>query len=229
MTESEEMYLLSIARLIEDGADRPVPLAQLAEAMEIAPVSANQMIRKLGEAGLVTYIPYKGADLTLEGQHRALQVLRRRRLWEVFLVERLQISPSGAESIVCRLEHIIPEEAAERLASFLGYPAFSPQGKPIPESQSAGPVQPGIALTQLRTNHEGQIVRIETDEAARSFLASQGIQPGGKVAVLACGQGGDLLVETEPGGRVSLAEALASQIWVEETSCVTRSSNKSHF
>ncbi len=180
MTESEEMYLVSIARLIEEGADRPIPLSQLAGAMEIGPVSANQMIRKLGDSGLVTYIPYKGADLTPEGQQMALQVLRHRRLWEVFLVERLQISPASAEAIACRLEHLIPEEAAERLASFLGCPVFSPQGRPIPESQTADRIQPGIVLSQLLTNHDGQIVRIETDEAARSFLAGQGMMPGVK-------------------------------------------------
>jgi DtxR family Mn-dependent transcriptional regulator len=219
MSESEEMYLVSIARLIEEGVERPVPLSQLADEMDIAPVSANQMIRKLEEAGLVSYIPYKGADLTPEGQQLALSVIRHRRLWEVFLVEHLKFTPAQAESLACRLEHVLPEEAAERLTSFLGHPLSNPQGKFIPPAQPGALFRPGIALSRLMVDLESQILAIETDLAARDFLASQGVLPGKRVLVLARSGGGDILVETGNDKRISVSEKLASQIWVEDPVC----------
>ena len=80
ITESTEMYLLRIALLSEEGD--PVPISQLAEELDISPVSTNQMCRKLEEKDLVEYQPYKGVTLTLQGEVIALRVLRKRRLWE---------------------------------------------------------------------------------------------------------------------------------------------------
>ena len=77
MSESEEMYLITVARYVEDGYEGPVPLSRLAERLSVAPVSVNQMIKKLEEAGLVDYIPYKGVVLTATGRRTARSVLRR--------------------------------------------------------------------------------------------------------------------------------------------------------
>ena len=132
LSESEEMYLVTIARLVESGQSAPTPVAQLACELAIAPVSANQMIRKLEEVKLLYYTPYKGVELTEAGWQAALDILRHRRLWEVFLVEKLHYTPQEAEVLACRLEHNLPPEAAARLAAFLGHPTSSPQGHPIP-------------------------------------------------------------------------------------------------
>jgi Mn-dependent DtxR family transcriptional regulator len=137
MSESEDMYLLTVAKLVEAGAQAPIPVSRLAQELSIQPISANQMIRKLEEAGWLRYTPYKGVELTQEGEGLALRTLRHRRLWEVFLVENLQLSLDEADEMACRLEHILPAEVAERLAGFLGYPATSPRGKPIPDLAAA--------------------------------------------------------------------------------------------
>ena len=91
MTEAAEMYLLRIALLAQD--QEPVPISRLADALDVSPISANQMCRKLETRGLVTYQPYKGVTLTPKGKHIALQVLRKRRLWEVFLGSKLGLDP----------------------------------------------------------------------------------------------------------------------------------------
>ena len=127
------MYLVAIAKLNERGYKSPVALAKVANELEILPVSANQMIRKLEKYGLVTYTPYKGVELTVAGSQIASQILRQRRLWEVFLVEHLRCTINEADEITCRLEHIFPEAEAERLAEFLEYPRVAPSGNLIPD------------------------------------------------------------------------------------------------
>jgi len=214
-TESEEMYLLTIARLIENGVQPPVPISQLASELNIGAISANQMVRKLEDCGLVTYAPYKGVELTEDGQQAALRVLRHRRLWEVFLVECLQFTPAEAEGQACKLEHVFPDDAAERLAHYLGYPASSPQGKAIPASGSQTVLTSFTCLANLSAGGGGLVRQISTDPAARAFLAGQGIVPGSQLMVLAASQSGNLLVESAEGGSTHLSTALAQAIWVQ--------------
>ncbi len=215
MTESEEMYLVTIARLKEDGRQGYVPLSELSAELDILPVSTNQMIRKLEEAGYVSYVPYRGVDLSLEGRRLALQVLRHRRLWEVFFVEQLKIAPLEAHALADRMEHIVPMEATERLAAFLGNPVLSPQGEPIPGSQSDFSLLEGIPLNQLKVGDDGEINQVMDKPAARAFLTSEGILPGAKIHVLAIGDSGAILLKTGSGKSVHLSAELACAIFVK--------------
>jgi DtxR family Mn-dependent transcriptional regulator len=214
MSESEEMYLVTLAALKEAGRQAPVPVSQLAQELSIQPVSANQMIRRLEEAGLVSYWPYRGVALSPEGERQALRLLRHRRLWEVFLVEHLKLRPASANELACRLEHIIPDEAAERLADFLGDPAVSPEGKPIPTSSVAlDEDETTIPLNQLEVGQEARVVRLQVDEASGNFLAEAGLQTDIPIRVLGTGDSGSILVGLE-GRRIHLAPELAEGIWV---------------
>ena len=120
MSESEEMYLISIAQLNEAGVASPIPLSQLASALQVQTVSVNQMVRKLEDAGMVVYTPYQGVELTPPGKQAAASVLRKRRLWEVFLVESLHLATEEAEAAACRLEHLLSDKAVKRLSEYLG-------------------------------------------------------------------------------------------------------------
>ena len=211
MSESVEMYLLRIALLQED--DRPVPISVLAEELAVSPVSANQMCRKLAERDMVAYEPYRGVTLTLQGEAVALRVLRKRRLWEVFLAEKLGVEAHLAEEMACRFEHVTPDVLAERLAGYLGNPALSPQGEPIPASVGSAIRRPRMPLLQIPAGHCGQIVGIAGDEAARSFLRTQGVAPGAILRTLATASDGSMLVST-PVGQVTLAAELVQLIEV---------------
>jgi len=213
LTESEEMYLVTIARLVENGADTPVSISLLAHEMQIAAVSANQMVRKLEECDLVRYYPYKGVSLTEYGEAAALRVLRHRRLWEVFLVENLQFTPAEAEHQACRVEHVFPDEAVERLAGFLGHPTESPQGKPIPTPDETVSLDSGIRLSALPAGQSGLVRQLAASPEARLFLANLGIKIGESVTVLASAQNGALLLSAS-GGSTHLAAQLVDSIWV---------------
>jgi DtxR family Mn-dependent transcriptional regulator len=136
-TPREEMYLITLAVAEEDGRPAPLPLAGLAQSLGISPISANQMVRRLEERGLVEYHPYHGVTLTAAGRRAAGRVLRGRRLWASFLAGRLGYSPAEADALACSLEHVTPPEAADRLARFLGDPGATPWGEPIPASSQA--------------------------------------------------------------------------------------------
>lgn len=197
MSESVEMYLLRIALLQDE--DRPVPISALAEELAVSPVSANQMCRKLEERGMVHYEPYKGVTLTLHGEAVAMRVLRRRRLWEVFLAERLGLEPGQAEEIACRFEHVTPDGLAERLASFLGNPTLSPQQEPIPPSIGAAVRRPRLVLSALPIGQQGQVCQVAADEPVRDFLRAHGVAPGAAIRVLASAGDGGLLIEAVNG------------------------------
>jgi DtxR family Mn-dependent transcriptional regulator len=214
LSESEEMYLATIARIQEAGQPGPVPLSHIAGEMAVLSVSANQMVRKLEEAGLVTYTPYKGVDLTGVGEREASRILRHRRLWEVFLVERLHYTPPEADQLACRLEHTLPSEAAERLAEFLGNPVESPQQLSIPAAHAQHPMMHTIPLNTLRLNQTARVIEIACDAAGRSFLDLQGIRSGARLCVLASADRGEVLVQSEQGCSVLMAGTLAQAIRV---------------
>ena len=209
MSESVEMYLLRIALLQDE--DRPVPISALAEGLSVSPVSANQMCRRLEERGMVHYEPYRGVTLTLQGEAAAMRVLRKRRLWEVFLAEKLGLEPQQAEEIACRFEHVTPDGLAERLAGFLGNPTLSPQQQPIPPSIGTAVRRPRFPLSGLGVGLQGLVATVEGNVASLVFFRDQGLAPGASVKVLAAAANGSMLIEV--GNRqLALSPELARQI-----------------
>lgn len=209
MSESEEMYLITLAKLAERGVAGPVPLSVLAAELAVLPVSANQMVHKLQKEGVVEYLPYKGVALRTEGLQRANRTLRRRRLWELFLVDKLAMGFAEADRLACRLEHLGTEEVTERLDAFLGHPQLSSQGLPIPaaEADELGEKP----LTQRTAGRDYAVKRID-DDAVRSYLAGQGVNQGAQVRLLAVSARGDVLLEAHGEGFELAAEAAQAVI-----------------
>src|SRR5690606_25434297 len=124
LSESTEMYLKAMSEL----GDRDVAIARVAERLNVTNVSANEMMRRLGEQGLVTHTPYKGVTLTKQGREVAANVIRRQRLWEVVLYEHLNIEWAKVYELACSLEHATAPEVTEALAEFLEHPETCPRG-----------------------------------------------------------------------------------------------------
>jgi DtxR family Mn-dependent transcriptional regulator len=211
LSESMQMYLVTIARLRADG--KPVPLSELADALSISPVSVNEMCRKLQDHGLVNYRPYKGATLTQDGERQAFHTLRRHRLWEVFLVGKLGFDYDQAHEIACQLEHATPDLLADRLDIFLEYPAVNPQGEPIPRDDTAGLARTLVPLAALSAGQRGHVVRCDVSDAARAFLDERGIHPGETLTVMATAGDGILVQVGE--AQLALARSLSEAIQLE--------------
>ena len=213
ISESEQMYLITIARLIEGGQSEPVPLSDIAREMSVLPVSVNQMVRKLEGEGLLRYLPYKGVELTDLGKKIAFRTLRNRRLWEVFLVEHLKVSLEEADTMACTMEHVTPDEIALRLANFLGDPATGPGGQPIPNLDSNQVLQDWVNLTDLEVGMAAQVADINAPPAVLRFLNEEELHPGSKVILRAIGTRDSRLVDVG-SGYVELAVEIANSIRV---------------
>ncbi len=210
MSESTEMYLLKITLLQQQN--QPVPIPLLAQELAVSPVSANEMCRKLTAKNLIRYEPYKGVTLTTVGQSLAQRILRHRRLWEVFFVEKLNIDAPEAEVIACRFEHVTPESLAEHLAEFLDHPAFSPQNQPIPRANGNPEMCTGQPLTSFAVGTQGQVIKIDTDKITRQFLHQQGLSTGIAIEILGVADDGSLLLQIMDQ-RLSLTATIAEAIY----------------
>lgn len=209
------MFLITVARAIEDGHAGPVPVPLLASELSISKVSANDMTKKLVGRGFIEYERYRGVTLKPSGTAIANRVLRRRRLWSLFLAEHLGLSPNAADTIACEFEHVTPAEVAVRLSHFLGDPTVDPEGKPIPAAGSrsqGGPTE--LTLSEVEVGQRSRVVRIAGDSAIRSFLSDEGVTDGVELTVSAIGADLGCLIET-PHGRVHLSPDIAADVIVE--------------
>lgn len=211
-SEAEQMYLITVARAGEAGIDGPVPVARIAQALDVSVPSANEMIRKLDGRGLLTYEPYRGVRLSDRGRRIAGQVLRTRRLWATFLAEHLGFPPMDADDQACHLEHATSPEAADRLATFLGDPEVGPLGRPIPSPAQHEPARRHSRLVDVALGIPAEVVSISVADRAAEFLAAEGLVPGARITISAAGSAG-LLVEVGDQA-VHLQRSLAAHIEV---------------
>ncbi len=216
------MYLKTVAEL--GGESEPVSIGRVAERLGVTPASANEMMKRLGESGYIDHQPYKGVVLTKGGLRLANSVIRRQRLWECFLVERLNIDWAKAYELACDLEHATAPEVTEALATFLNNPARCPHGNPIPDPVSPSPIPHLTPLSDLRAGGSGYI-RAVTPESIDilAYLDEKELRPGTQVEVIEVApmQGpltlklGRSAGDSGDGREVVLGKALAGLIKVE--------------
>ena len=185
------------------------------------------MCRKLQDYGLVIYRPYKGASLTKEGHQLACFVLRRHRLWEVFLVNELGFDDKQSHKIACQLEHATPEALAERLDDFLEFPKANPQGELIPRANGETAKQSLSSLTDLSTGQGGHVVKWDMNKSTQVFLEEQGLRRGADFTIVATTE--DSLLIQVKGKHISLAKTLAEAIKVEENEWESQVDDKEYI
>lgn len=132
MTQTEENYLKGIYHIGKQGTEG-VSTNALAKVMQTKASSATDMIKKLSDKSLVNYVKYKGVSLTESGLFVAKNIIRKHRLWEVFLVEKLNFSWDEVHEVAEQLEHIKSEKLIDELDAFLKFPKQDPHGDPIPD------------------------------------------------------------------------------------------------
>jgi len=210
---SVQDYLQAIYRLQEEQVR--VSTSALADRLGVAPASATGMIRKLHRDGLVEYARYRGVVLTAEGQNAALRVLRRHRLWELFLTEVLGLSWDEVHVEAHRLEHATSERVAERLAAFLQQPEADPHGQPIPAGDGQFPPRETVALLDAEVGRSVRVVEVpDGDAALLRRLADWRLVPGASVTLLEWDEAAGA-VRVQAGGQDRLLEeGLAASVQV---------------
>ena len=183
-TLAEENYLKAIFHL-EHELQGEVSTNAIAESIETKPSSVTDMVKKLAEKKLLTYKRYKGVQLTAEGKKVAINVIRKHRLWEVFLVEKLNFHWDEVHEIAEQLEHIQSEELITRLDKFLGSPDFDPHGDPIPDKHGVLKRTEKKLLSEIEKNQRGVCVGVKESSAEfLQYLDKKKISIGTKIKVL---------------------------------------------
>jgi DtxR family Mn-dependent transcriptional regulator len=179
---SEENYIKSIYHL--QKANDSVSTNALAHQLNTKPASVTEMLKKLQVKGLLNYNPYKGFRLSREGNKAALIIIRRHRLWEFFLVDKLQFSWEEVHEVAEELEHVRSKKLVDKLDVFLGHPKFDPHGDPIPDSNGKISAQEQLPLAHLPLNKQAVITSVQNQSSELlSFLSSRNIIIGTKLEV----------------------------------------------
>ncbi|WP_142784373.1 metal-dependent transcriptional regulator [Changchengzhania lutea] len=132
ITLTEENYIKVIYHLGKQGAIN-VSTNAIAKEMNTKASSVTDMVKKLSEKGYAAYKKYQGVNLTDEGNQIATNIIRKHRLWEVFLVEKFNFSWDEVHEVAEQLEHIKSDKLIDQLDAFLEFPTHDPHGDPIPD------------------------------------------------------------------------------------------------
>jgi DtxR family Mn-dependent transcriptional regulator len=184
MTHSEENYLKAIYHLTVQ-LEAEVPTNAIAEMMETKASSVTDMLKKLADKALINYIKYQGVSLTEKGTHAAKMIVRKHRLWEVFLVEKLAFTWDEVHDIAEQLEHIKSEQLINKLDDFLGNPTEDPHGDPIPDAQGKITKTEKLLLSELAESETAICVGVKDSSADfLQYLNKQKIALGAVIKVL---------------------------------------------
>ena len=177
LTGQAEDYLKVIYEIERDG--EAAATTAIAERLHIAPASVSGMVRRLARQGLVTVERYRGARLTPKGRRVALQMIRRHRVLESYLVTRLGYGWDGVHDEAERLEHAASPDLIDRMAAALGDPTVDPHGAPIPRADGTVDDARLPVLNDLAVGEQGRVARMsDRDPALLRYLGELGIRPG---------------------------------------------------
>lgn len=152
---TEENYIKAIFHLQQ--GEGTVSTNELAAELHTKAASVTDMLKKLKAKKLLSYEKYKGVRLSSEGKKLALAIVRKHRLWEYFLVDKLQFGWDEVHDVAEELEHISSKKLVEKLDAFLGHPKFDPHGDPIPDSHGKMAVQVQVNLIDLPVNRMAEV------------------------------------------------------------------------
>ena len=184
MTHSAENYLKTIYHLSQANPDG-VSTNAIAAMLDTKASSVTDMVKKLAERDLIIYQKYQGVVLTESGKMAAKMIVRKHRLWEVFLVETLDFSWDEVHEIAEELEHIKSEKLIEKLSAFLNHPTLDPHGDPIPNSKGEIPTVEKKLLSEIEVGKDAVCVGVkDTSSAFLKYLNKNGIALGEDFKIL---------------------------------------------
>lgn len=216
LSRSVEDYLKAIYGLSESGD--PASTSAVAEALEIQPASVTGMVKRLAEAELVEHVPYRGVRLTERGTLEALKILRRHRIIETYLCQRLGYTWDDVHGEAERLEHAVSDILIERMAAALEFPSHDPHGAPIPTRAGEIEATDFATLAEVEPGTEVWVRAVQDEDPAHlRSMAEKGLMPGARVVVSdEARTEGALEVRVGRGAGVSrsVEEELARHIFV---------------
>ncbi len=215
MTRSEENYLKAIHHLSGEGIAL-ISTNSIAEQMETKPSSVTDMVKKLSEKKLVKYKPYQGVSLTKLGVKTALLIIRKHRLWEVFLVEKLNFSWDEVHEVAEQLEHIKSDKLIDGIDQLLEFPKYDPHGDPIPNKDGELVERNKKLLSSLSLGMKGTCIGVR-DSSVKflNFLDKHKIALGKEISVLDKEEFDGSITILIGGRKISISNQIATNLYVK--------------
>lgn len=212
---SEENYLKAIFHL-EKKYSGGVSTNALAEEMETKASSVTDMVKKLADKKLVKYKKYQGVELSEKGRKTAIEVIRKHRLWEVFLVSKLNFTWDEVHDVAEQLEHIRSEKLTSELDKFLEYPKRDPHGDPIPDAEGNFRISNKLLLADLEEGETGLCVGVKDSSAEfLRYLDKNGIALGKTIEVVHREEYDQSLLIKVEGENLRISKSISNNLFVK--------------
>lgn len=212
---TEENYLKALFKIPFESGTNEAGTNELASLLVVKPATVNDMLKKLKEKELVDYEKYGKIRLTNEGRKIALEIIRKHRLWETFLHQKLEFSWDEVHEVAEQLEHIQSIKLVDKLDKFLDYPEFDPHGDPIPNKKGEIKVQFKKTLAEISVGKSCKMVGVKDNSSSfLQYVVKVGLGINNKIKVLSI-QDYDLMMVIETNGQQSsVSQKFAENIFV---------------
>lgn len=215
-SHTEENYLKAIYKISEKDK-KPAGTNAIASEMETSAASVTDMLKRLSEKGLINYQKYKGVSLSPKGSRIATNLIRKHRLWECFLVDKLDFTWDKVHDIAEQMEHIKSDELVNRLDEFLEFPKFDPHGDPIPNADGKFTLRVQILLSLLRKGDKALVIGVkESENDFLRYLNSKNINLGSELSILEKNDYDKSMLVSIEGEQVTLTDKVTKQIFVKK-------------
>ena len=216
LSQTEENYLKAIYSIGLSGS-KIVNTTLIAKKLHTKPSSVTDMIQKLAEKEFVNYEKYKGVSLTQSGKKIAVEIVRKHRLWEVFLVNKLHYNWDEVHDMAEQLEHIKSESLVGRLEAFLEYPKHDPHGDPIPDENGNIALHKKVMLSSMESNTSCIIIGVQDSSSAfLKFLDSANIKLGSILKIISKEQFDNSMLIENNNISISISQQIANNLFVKK-------------
>ena len=213
-SQSEEDYLKAVYHLQKEN--KSVSTNAIASYLEMKPSSVSDMLKKLADKKLIYYKKYKGSSLTKKGKLIALSIIRKHRLWETFLVDKLGFGWGHVHNIAEQLEHINSEELIDKLDAFLQFPKYDPHGDPIPGKDGMVEALNQKLLIELQKSDKGIITGVKKGTPSLlNYLDKEKIKLGDSIKVLEIREFDGSFLILINGKKIMLSEKICQNLLLE--------------
>lgn len=218
LSAAEENYLKAIFKIYE-RTQKNASTNAISKLMKTSAASVTDMIKRLSEKKLINYEPYKGVSLTFDGNKIATQLIRKHRLWEVFLVKKLRFGWDQVHEIAEQLEHIQSKDLVTRLDAYLDYPKFDPHGDPIPNAEGKFTLRAQTVLIDMHKGQEGMVVGVRNNDSDfLKYLNKLNIKLGTSISIIdAIPFDGSMEITIDNKATIQISKVVASNLLLKKT------------
>ncbi len=213
-SEQIENYLKNIYKL--QSNEGKVTTSSLSERLQVSPASVSEMIKKLAEEGSLTHTPYKGVELTEEGKKLALRIIRKHRLWEMFLAEVLHFGWDEIDQEAERFEHVMSDKMEDKIDEVLGHPLIDPHGDPIPTKEGKIKYEIGSPLSKANEGTTVRVLRVsDSNSEMLQYVSSIGISLNKNILIKQKMSFDNSMLVMINSKEINISSTIAENIFVE--------------